>query len=805
MGFTGDRGSLTVAAEWVKEDGVWASDRPYSEFPRSSLHPTDGWTTVGAIGGFQPRYSQRALFPQAAYPAPTASNPDPAGSRLVLRDGGNPRNPADYIRQNTNSGTCTGATATTGCTPGSTLHKSNPNDQMHLFTPRQSKSIFVDGIVNLTDDVRFRTNLMFNNRETERSIAGYPFQAAAFNTPLSANSYFNPAGTEINTWWRRTWEVPRYATSTSDNYRFSGAFEGSFDWGDRYYDWDVSYLHNESRINSRDRGDLHIARTQLAVGPSFLNAQGQVQCGTAANPISTATCVPWNPLLHYGVTGPGGLTGNSALIDFLFPEYHDTGKTSTTVMAANLTGSLFTLPAGDLSFALGLESRKEKGEFVPDALKVTGGSSGLAAGPTKGDYSVDEAYLEVHVPILADLPFARELSFDVATRLSDYDSFGETTNNKFGLKWKPLESLLVRATMADGFRAPTIADLYGGGSQTFAFYTDPCDTVYGSAASNATTRANCATALGANAGTFRQLGQGFTPVGGPNAQTPVPFTTGSNPTLLPELSESETVGVVWSPSFLEGFNLSVDWWNIRIESTIVGDSANAILNDCYVQGIASRCSSQLFTRDPISGIVNFMRIGGRNAGFREVEGFDVDWTYRFDLGDWGKFQLTQNTTYTSKDVGVSTNDPRVPLSSVSFGNTHRIRSNANLNWSLGQWGVSWTARYSSKMKEGCTYLVPGSTEPNLECNEITYAPTGLYNPDGTPASSISRRRVVGSNTFHDLQVRWNAPWNATVAIGANNVFNHVGPVMYSQPSSNFSYNGAFDIGRFLYLKYTQKF
>lgn len=467
-----------------------------------------------------------------------------------------------------------------------------------------------------------------------------------------------------------------------------------------------------------------------------------------------------------------------------------------------MTGTLFTLPAGDLRIAVGYEHRNESGKFVPDSLAVTGGSTNLAAGPTKGEYSVGEWYAEAQVPLLANVAFAKELTLSLATRYSDYDTFGTTTNSKIGLKWRPSDTLLFRGTIADGFRAPTIADLYGGGSQTFSFFTDPCDTNFGSSANNSGTRAKCVAAFGALANTYRQLGQGLTPVASGNSQTPVAFTSGSNPTLLPETSRSKTMGVVWSPGFVSGLNFSLDWWNIRLENTIVSDSPTTILNDCYVLGIASRCSPQLFTRDPTLGYINFLSFGGRNAGFREVEGFDFDVGYRWKTNNWGSFNFNANTTYTAKDVGVSTNDPRVPLSSVGFGSTFRIRSNANLAWEMGNFGVSWTTRFFSGMKEGCTYFIPGSTTENLECNEIKFAPTG--NVTGT-TSALTRRRGVGATTFNDLQVRWKAPWKATVAFGANNVLNREGPVMYSQPSANVSYYGGFDIGRFFYVKYTQDF
>ncbi|MDI9237335.1 TonB-dependent receptor [Lysobacter sp. LF1] len=828
MGFSGDRGSLTAAAEWSKEDEVWAKDREYSAFPRSQNHPTDNWTPVGDDGGFNSVFSQG--LPNVVYVPATTANPT-RSTRVVLREGGDARNPADWVAQDQSVGSCAAnSVANPGpgtCTPGSTLHKSNSNEQMTLRQPIEREALNIDGSYDITDNVRFRTNLLYSHRISTRNIAGYPMQAASFGTPMAATSYFNPVGTTISNWWRRTWEQPRVTESDLTTYRFAGAFEGSFDFADRTFDWDVSYLNNTNRNVQSSFGNLNLANVRNAVGPSFLQTapgatQGQILCGTPTAII--AGCTPWNPFLPFGATGPGALTGNTALQNYLFQEEHSTGETETTVMSANLAGTIVALPAGDLGFAMGVENRKEEGEFTPDALSVTGGSTNLAGGPTKGSYTVDEIYAELQVPILADMPFARELTFSVASRYSDYDTFGDTTNNKFGLKWKPIDSLLVRATYADGFRAPTISDLYGGSSQTFSQFTDPCDTVRGEAASNATVRANCINGVGGNGalgalGTnYRQLGQGFAPVGTTPAQTPVAFTSGSNPLLTPELSKSQTIGFVWSPTFIQGFNLAIDWWKIRISDTIVADSPTTMLNDCYVLGIASRCVAPVgtapgFTRDPANGVPT-VAFGSRNAGFRKVEGFDVDLTYRMTTESWGNFTLSSTSTYTAKDYLVSTNDPRYALSTVGqagAGNPHRIRSNLNLSWEMGSFGASWMARYYSGMAEACTYFTPTGTgapnvtEPHLECDEIHFAPTGAFRADGTPASSLARRRNAGSVTFNDVQVRWEAPWNATVAMGANNVFDKQPPVMYSQPNSNFSFDGEYDIGRFWYMKYTQRF
>ncbi|MGO4780603.1 TonB-dependent receptor, partial [Lysobacter sp. 2RAB21] len=107
----------------------------------------------------------------------------------------------------------------------------------------------------------------------------------------------------------------------------------------------------------------------------------------------------------------------------------------------------------------------------------------------------------------------------------------------------------------DGFRAPTINDLYGGGSQTFATFTDPCDTQFGAAKGNPTIQAACGARGVPNPATFRQLQQGFVPSTTASPQTPVAFFSGSNPNLIPETSKSRTLGVVWSPEFVEGLNV----------------------------------------------------------------------------------------------------------------------------------------------------------------------------------------------------------------------------------------------------------
>ncbi|WP_079220793.1 TonB-dependent receptor domain-containing protein [Stenotrophomonas maltophilia] len=772
-GWSNDRASISFAAEHVEEKGVWARDRWFSAYTNTDRHPADGWTTVGQWGRI------------TGFNGPGCSSS--RGCSYSLDRGVAPGGP-DSVHLSDD-------TPFTG-------DVSNSNEQMHVQTPIKRDSIFVDGRVALTDTLHFNTQLAYNRRETTRQIAGYPFQSGAAGiNPMSKDSWFNPFGShhgyqapsDVN-WNRRLWEVPRVSVSDLTTWQGVAAFEGSFELGAHGFDWEAGYQYNRSELTQRATGNLHKQRVEDATGPSFYNAAtGKVECGTPGAPI--AGCMPWNPLVPYGQHDPNGLTGNPALMDWLFPEEISRGRTTSRNLFATVSGTVLTLPAGDLGMAVGVESRREDGRFIPDPLAQTGATTNLAAGPTGGGYRVDEAYLELSVPLLRDLPAAHELTVSAATRYSDYSTFGDTLNSKFGFTWRPIEQLLLRGTWAQGFRSPTIANLYGGGSQTFTTgFRDPCDTVYGAAASSPAVRARCAADI-ANADSYRQLGQGNVPIESSSGQTPLPFTNGSNPDLQPETATSRTLGVVWSPGFAPGLNIALDWWKIRIDDTIVADHPNDMLRDCYELGIAERCAG--FTRDPALGIVNQLKYGVRNSGFRETQGYDLELSHRWET-DWGTLRTDWKSTYVVSSLERSTNDagvvptPGNGLASAG-GIGFRTRSNLSLDWERGNFGINWGVRYYSAVKEQCF-------SPRLHADECSHP--GQQAPWYSGVRNYNRR---GSTTFHDVQVRYSLPWDATVSLGANNVFEKYGPIMYTQPSANFSYYGGYDIGRFIYMKYQQRF
>ncbi|WP_171956531.1 TonB-dependent receptor plug domain-containing protein [Stenotrophomonas maltophilia] len=730
FGTQGERSGAIVAVEYSKEDPVWAKDRDFSRHGNAGPdYPGSGWSPVSGQGSHCNPCAGDGVRPQDV-------------RWWTLRDGGNPSNLDDFR-------------------PFTPDDNANANEQMTLSTGLERRSLFASAYHDISDGLRLRGEVLYNQRITDQQIAGYPLQYT-----LPGDSPFNPYGTDVDI-RRRLWEMPRSTRSELQTLRLSGDLSGSFQLGDRPFDWTVGALSNRNRLIKTSRGDASRPALDRSLRP---------ECGTAADP----NCRPWNPLLPFGVGGPGSLE-DPELQKFLFPTFVDTGETTTTTYAGNISGSLFDLPAGSVGFAMGYEHRREGGRFTPDAFAQSGLSTGLEAVTTEGKYSLNEVYAELSVPLLTDMLLAKELTFSTSARFSDYSNFGNTLNTKFGLTWRPSDDLLVRGTMATGFRAPTISDLYGGASSSFESYVDPCgighpNTVNGNAACS-----NAGVPLG-----YVQLGQGLVPCTGYPCQTPDQFFNESNPNLKPERSTSGTMGLVWSPRWINGLDVSLDWYSYTIKDMIIEDSVDRILRDCYILGDATRCAGIVREAD---GHISSIHYGVTNLGLVKTQGYDLGVRYRLPEMVIGQFRLDWQSSYTSRFDEQSVNDAgkKVMNGMVGSAGVFRLRSNIGLDWEKGDWGANYGLRYYSGIREACV--------PNRPCTD----PDRHVNGEGAAV------RRVGSNTFHDMQVRWNATWDATIAIGVKNLFDHQGPILFSQPGSAFPYYGGFDIGRLVYMKYQQRF
>jgi len=750
-GHNTEKNSLILGASYQDTKPMWNRDREETRYANSPRHIDD------SLGG-----------------GPWGRVTNPAdGKDYILNRGGNPANFADYHP-------FTGAPADLYNTQG----------DMTFRAGTKLKNLFLQERYKLTDNVTLRGSASYSVRDTESQLSGYPLQSGNTGLYIDPANAYNPFPGQKTSFYRRTIEQPRDTWSKSKLAHIDIGAEGFFNFLGHEWNWDATYTYSQTKSRQVSSGNFYLPNAQKALGPTAI-VDGQVACASAAD--RAAGCVPWNIL-----AGPGG-TPNSV---WNYVNYIGTARqvAKTDDFSANLTGGLFDLPAGTVSIAGGIEHRGEKGSFRPDAGDSAGLTTNLASNPTSGAYVVNEAYLELDVPLLRDLPGAQELGVNVASRYSHYSNFGSTTNNKYSFRWRPFEDLLVRGTYAEGFRAPTINDLYAGSGQSFETFVDPCDSAFGAAAGSATVAARCAAAgVPKN---YRQIdgGTGQPITNNTGGQSATPFISGSNANLKPETSITRTIGLVYSPHYVSGLDFTVDYYNIYVKNIISSVTASSILNYCYVQNDPSFCDR--FARGADGSIAN-LNESLSNLGTLKTEGYDVGIHYRLPQTSFGTFRIASDSTYLTKYETVS--GPGAPavnavgymtngIGGLNLGNTglYRLRSNLQLDWDYREFGASWTVRYFSGLKDSCY-------TSTVECNMPNYVAPGLV------GVGVSRK---GSVAFNDAQFRYTAPWKGVFTVGVNNIFNKKSPYYYNV--TNFGagsppYNPAFDIDRYFYVSYNQKF
>ena len=234
---------------------------------------------------------------------------------------------------------------------------------------------------------------------------------------------------------------PRRFEQKVDTYYGTATLDGRFGMLNQDWYWDINGVYGKNKAKQTMFGNINSNNLRLALGPVSACA-------------ATPGCTPFN--LFGGV---GSLT--PAMIDWVSFVQHDSSEQTTYDFTANASGKLFELPGGLAGLAVGVEYRKLSGRFDPDPIVSAGFSSDIPAQPTKGSYNVKEAYAEFNAPILANVPGAELLELDAAARISDYSSSGSTTTFSASGNWKPIKVLRLRGSYAEGFRAPSIGELFG--------------------------------------------------------------------------------------------------------------------------------------------------------------------------------------------------------------------------------------------------------------------------------------------------------------------------------------------------------
>lgn len=642
--FADGRGHLTFAASHNTRDGIQQTAREISRSARycfndGSCVPDGSPTTGDGTFSISPSATDAQLNQYLAYfTARGLTDPDLiyGGQRLGFNPDGS------LFIAGTGDGTFGyKGPNTEGWNPDEMfLYDFNPVNL--LQSPYERTNFYSQMKYDLTDRIQFYGDALFStyssSNELAESPAGFSIPVATTGTlPTEVRDLLTSAGVSTFSLSRRTNELgPRKYNYDTTAYQATGGFRGTLppingsEWA---YDVYASYGKYRNTQEYLGFPEANRIRAALAGCPDG-SPTGPV--GSLGNP---TTCVPLNPF------GANNITKEQA-------EYISAkGQIGVTEIeqknvVASVTGDLFTLPAGPVSFALGGEYRDLAYDDMPPEGVQTGTLlGGNSAGPVKGSYDVWEVFGELRVPLLADQPFAHYLGLEGGYRWSDY-STGQTTETwKYGGEWAPVDWMRFRALQQRAVRAPSLGELYATRQESYPGVTtgnlDPCDKD-----SAARAGANASQVLALCQAQSSKINATWDSVG-----TQYRTFSGGNLNLNPETADSTTIGAVFRapasvPSWASSLTATIDYFNIKIDDVISSIGFSTSLSRCFNADFNPTFSNsnvycQNLHRDADTGYLTstgldgFITATNANLAVFKASGVDLAINYNITPADYG--------------------------------------------------------------------------------------------------------------------------------------------------------------------------
>ncbi|HVT35541.1 MAG TPA: TonB-dependent receptor, partial [Nevskiaceae bacterium] len=442
----------------------------------------------------------------------------------------------------------------------------NRYQDSNLQNPSKRGALFMQVKQEILDNLNFTFEGLYDERNSESQLRPQALEVgdlAGLSSYVDQTQMYNPFGQNIGKGdpvltpqlglgigsgvaaLRLTSFPPVVSKDRYKTLRLGGDFDGTFDVLSQTVTWDVGYSHSYNHRREDGTGDLRADHLALALGPASA---------------CTGDCVAAD-IFH----GNAGLT--PAMINYLALYRTNHTKQSQEDAYGNVStefGAL-PLPGGPVALAAGVEYRHDEYSDDPDWQLQQGLSTGNNSVRTQGSAIAKEMYAELGLPLLKNLPAIETLELSLAARHSIYRGFGGTNTGKAGIRWKPVNDLLLRGTYSTAFRAPSVGELFLGDSDSFETVTDPCAT---DARNQPNVAANC-TADGVS-----------TNVSGPPANQ-LRSTVGGNQQLRPETARTLTYGLVFEPSFVPNLNITVDYYRIKLKNIIAEPGDQFIIDSCY--------------------------------------------------------------------------------------------------------------------------------------------------------------------------------------------------------------------------------
>jgi iron complex outermembrane receptor protein len=533
----------------------------------------------------------------------------------------------------------------------------------YLSTPLERGVGYGRVSYDVTNDVEVFGDVLLSTSKTSY-YSGSPSSFISGTFPIQIDNAFLPDSV-------RTQMTQNGLTS----FPLSRSFD---DFGDSFASRDVTLWRYVTGVNaslggswklhatleySRSRNVFELANN--AIIGNFRNAldavvnptNGQVVCrSTLTNP--TNGCTPIDPFIQN--------TPTVQQVNYSMGDTRSTLDMKETAAQVAVSGEPFSIWAGPVSLAFDGEYRHESANQVADPLSTAFKFALANPQPLSGSDNVGEVAVETVVPLLREVPLAQSLDLNAAYRYTHYSLSGNISTWKVGLTDDVTKDVRLRATQSRDIRAPSLLELFSGSLQTTGSVIDPL--------------------------TNQQYSYQA-------------FSTG-NAKLEPETADTTSAGIVFHPTWFQGFNASVDYYNINIKNAISTLTQQDIVNRCY-QGDSSLCN--LVTRNG-AGVITGITSPYLNISSLKTTGVDFDASYRTDLSRFndklpGSLLLEALANYVGEYVLSNGATARDEVSSLSDSQP-KWTANGIFKYKVAQWSLFFNSEYIGGGKYSTLYTTP---------------------------------------------------------------------------------------------------
>lgn len=675
-----------------------------------------------------------------------------------------------------------------------------------LQTAFERTNAFLNTEYQITDSITAHIDARYSLRDSRQEFPPPAFLSGFFNRlpddiedfvfagEITADNPFNPFGEDVVDARGRLPQVRSINRQEIEQFSVNVGFNGRFSNSLPDWQWRASWAFGDSAQSGVSGLDIDALAFVLGITEIVLGNDGQITCDPMV--LSFRNCTPVNIFRGFGnISDEQIFTRSDGASVNLFP-LADV-KNNLHTVDAGISGKLLTLPTGPVSTTFGYQFRYQDSDTDNSLFSCDSCSLFSPFARFEGDaFQVHSGFANIEVPILKDAHLAELLTFNAGVRYDSYSYGPDNTSFDLNLNWQIVSELSLHGSVSEVFREPTINELSLLAIDAFPFFLDVCR--------SSASIINDTTNSFANLTPEQQqqcIETGVEITGMDADGNPLTFDltgvqprarVGGNQNLGLETGTHFRTGLKFAPPTVPGLTLSLDYWNIELNNTIVFPDPERIFNGCIFGGVNALCdritrANTIFTGNPSE--IFSIDAALSNLGRETADGIDLSVSHD-QVTSWGQFNsrllitwLNERTSTSFAFAGTNGFDPNDGHNLAgTFSNAENLSPSVYPEWK-GLFTLDWQL---AELSAGLSLEYLSGTDEVLDSN-----------------SSLINR--IGSEFYADFSLSYTLPFGTTMTGGITNIFDNDPPFIANALNAFTDTDTYRVLGRSWFVRLTQRF